>query len=92
MMSTQDRFLFLMFAGSVEATVAQNDIAAWACVGLVLIFVLGIILLALYLLTEGVEGIGRRLYAMLLLLVSALVAGVVIGVPIFRGARTSCQD
>ena len=32
--------------------------------------------------TEGVEGIGRRLYAMLLLFLSAVCAGLVIGLPI----------
>jgi|SRR5579871_4619680 len=54
-----------------------------ACiVGLALAGVLAIVLLALYLMTEGVEGRGRRLYAMLLLFLSALGAGTVIGVPI----------
>ncbi len=60
----------------------SGDILAWCIVGLMLTAVLAVFLLALYLMTEGVEGIGRRLYAMLLLLLSAVVAGVVVGAPI----------
>jgi hypothetical protein len=67
----------LLFA----AGVSQDDVIGWVCIGLVLIFVLGVILWGICLLTEGVEGIARRLYAMLLLLMSAVVVGLVIGVP-----------
>jgi len=54
----------------------------YLCVGFVLIGVLAVVLLSLYLMTEGVTGIVRRLYAMLLLLLSVLVVGIVIGMPI----------
>jgi hypothetical protein len=59
-----------------------STIVATCIYGVMLALVLAIILFALYLMTEGVEGIARRLYAMLLLFLSALVAGVVIGVPV----------
>lgn len=58
------------------------ELAAWACMVLVMTFALGIILLVTYGLTDGVKGIARRLYAMLLLFVSAIAAGFVIGVPL----------
>jgi hypothetical protein len=63
----------------------SSTIAVICIYGLILAFFLAIvfiILFALYLLTEGVAGIARRLYAMLLLFLSTLVAGVVIGVPV----------
>jgi|GEM_PF-5651491 len=41
-----------------------------------------LVLWGLYLMTEGVDGISRRLYAMLLLLLSVLGAGLIIGLPI----------
>jgi len=59
-----------------------GDILTACIVGLILSPVLALILWALYLMTEGVEGIGRRFYAMLLLLLSAVGAGIVVGVPI----------
>jgi hypothetical protein len=59
-----------------------GDILTACLIGLIISPVLALILWALYLLTEGVDGIGRRLYAMLLLLVSAVGLGIVVGVPI----------
>jgi hypothetical protein len=65
-----------------------GGIIACSCIGVTVAFVLPIMLYVLYLLTEGVEGIGRRLYAMLLVLLSALGVGVLFGVPmvLFAGA------
>jgi hypothetical protein len=47
---------------------------------LVLTLVFGIVFLILHKLTEGVQGTGRRIYPMLLLFLSAVVAGLVMGV------------
>jgi hypothetical protein len=58
-----------------------DNILTACLVGLWLSPVLAIILLALYMLTEGVEGIGRRLYAMLLLVLSVVGVGTVVGLP-----------
>ena len=60
---------------------APDDILTACIIALIFSPILALILWALYLLTQGVEGIGRRLYAMLLLLLSVLGAGVVFGVP-----------
>jgi hypothetical protein len=59
-----------------------DNILTACLVGLMLSPVLAIILLALYAMTEGVEGIGSRLYAMLLLVLSVVGVGIVAGVPI----------
>jgi hypothetical protein len=66
----------------------SRAIEACCCIGVTGAFVLSVLLYGLYVLTEGVEGIGRRLYAMLLVLLSALGVGVLFGVPavLFAGA------
>jgi hypothetical protein len=61
-----------------------GDILA-ACIIFSPFLALAIILWALYLLTEGVEGIGRRFYAMLLLLLSAVGVGIVVFLPMLLG-------
>jgi hypothetical protein len=65
-----------------------GEIIGCCFIGVIGAFVLPILLYVLYHLTEGVEGIGRRLYAMLLVLLSALGVGVLFGVPmaLFAGA------